>query len=161
MLYMSKTETGKAAIIYKDRTEYDSYQPDPESGDTNTGTPAIFTDFGIGNDGKQRIVVSPTPDAAADYYLHYCRRGDASNLSLMPNEFINCLQHAVMAILAAPEERRDWQGRLWWKAMTKDEYAMYEESLKKLIVSAPRVAPGIPDHRIDPHIQDRLEDIHY
>jgi hypothetical protein len=157
MLYISSQATGRKVVEYRRPSDADPYKGDINT--SETGTPLIFTDYGITKGNYKQILIIPAPNTSADWYLHYCESGSAANLNKAPASFRKTIFHGVMSILAPPEERKTPQDLIWWKAVTKDEDTMYEEGLTKLIQQAPPAAPDLPTVQLDPVLAERLYDI--
>lgn len=152
----------KKKIIFVGEDGYDSsLNPADVSGSDlyNTGTPEVAMLYGIADNGRKQIALSPSPSESATYYLHYCLKPSLGNINRLPEGHVPTLVHKILSILAPPVEKRGADGYVWWKAVTKDEDILYEQGLRRLIAQARAVSPEIPTVRIDPYLEGRLLEI--
>lgn len=119
-------------------------------------TPAYFTDNGF-DAGKKRIRIYPVPVQSQTLKVRFLEVPRLSNFPRCPAIFAKCLYHGAKSIIAPPQELTDANGRLRWRAVTKDEDMLFKEWMswaKFKLREKPEIYPSFQGDR---QLMDEIE----
>lgn len=129
-------------------------------GSQNVSSPAVFSISGYAS-GRPVLEVAPAPSVAKTLYLYYCQKGKEANYTLMPDGMQILHHHKTMSVIAPPQKIDKSNGAVWWNAIKKNAYDMYQLELANAIVKY-----GVPVNEngnlpyVDASVQDTFSDIY-
>lgn len=126
--------------------------------DTSTITnPSFWTYYG--RDGEtRRIRIYPVPGEIDTLYVHYLLEPRLSNLGYCPAIFNKCFIHGVKSLLAPPEKLSSPDKRLRWKAITKDEDALFVAWMSYIKGKMREPGEDPPIFEADEHLMRQIDE---